>query len=378
MFFHIFINRLKVLTRNRSLVFWTLVFPILLGTFFNMAFSNLTSEETFNIVDIAVVNDSNYKSNTNFSNIITGLSAKGDDQIFNTKYVNLDKAKKMLDDNDISGYIYVNDDINLVINSNGVEQTIIKSVVDSYKQNISTVTNIYSYNQQNTIDSIIADLNESVDYFKEKNADNNDPTVIYFYTLIGMACLYGGFWGTKTVNENEANLSKHGARLCVSPTHKFTALMAGLLAALIIQFGEVLILLAYLVFGLGVSFGNQLPYILLLTLFGCLAGVSVGCLVGVSNKKSENTKTAIMSTTSLLMAFLSGMMIIDLKILIQNDLPVLAYINPVNLITDGLYSLYYYDTYERFFTNIMFLGIFFIVISIICYMFMRRKKYDSI
>lgn len=343
-----------------------------------MAFSNFTSSEEFSVVDVAVVNDDNYKNNINFNSIITTLSSKGDDQIFNTKYVSLEKAKALLDDNKISGYIYLDDDINLVINSNGTEQTIIKSVIDSYKQNTSTITNVYSYNQEVAIENILLDLNDSVDYFKDKNSDNNNATVIYFYTLIGMACLYGGFWGTKTVNENEANLSKHGARLCVSPTHKFTALIAGLLAALVIQFSEVLILLAYLALVLGIEFGNQLPFILLLTLFGCLAGISVGCLVGVSNRKSENTKTAIMSSTSLIMAFLSGMMVIDLKLLIQNNLPILAYINPVNLITDGLYSLYYYDTYERFFINVFCLIGFSIVISVISYMFMRRKKYDSI
>ena len=35
-----FIYRLKALMKNKELVFWVMIFPILLVTLFNMAFSN--------------------------------------------------------------------------------------------------------------------------------------------------------------------------------------------------------------------------------------------------------------------------------------------------------------------------------------------------
>ncbi len=41
MFVRLFIYRLKVLLRNRSLLFWTFAFPIVLGLLFNLAFGNL-------------------------------------------------------------------------------------------------------------------------------------------------------------------------------------------------------------------------------------------------------------------------------------------------------------------------------------------------
>ena len=42
------------------------------------------------------------------------------------------------------------------------------------------------------------------------------------------------------------------------------------------------------------------------------------------------------------------MMIIDIKYWMQTNLPILTYINPVSLITDGLYALYYYDNLSRY------------------------------
>lgn len=41
MFIRLFTYRLRVLLRNRSLLFWTFAFPIVLGLLFNLAFGDL-------------------------------------------------------------------------------------------------------------------------------------------------------------------------------------------------------------------------------------------------------------------------------------------------------------------------------------------------
>jgi very-short-patch-repair endonuclease len=56
MFKHNLKYSLKILLKNKSLIFWTFVFPILLGTLFKMAFSNIENSETLKIIDIAIVN----------------------------------------------------------------------------------------------------------------------------------------------------------------------------------------------------------------------------------------------------------------------------------------------------------------------------------
>ncbi len=59
MFIHIFKNSLKVLFKNKTLIFWTFAFPIIIGTLFNMAFSNLDKEEMFTTIPLGIVNDKN-------------------------------------------------------------------------------------------------------------------------------------------------------------------------------------------------------------------------------------------------------------------------------------------------------------------------------
>lgn len=402
MFKHIFINRLKMLLRTKATIFWTLVFPIILATFFNLAFGNLAEEEKFEPFNIAVIQNENYENEANFKALVEALSADGKDKMFNVQYVqNKEEADKLLDDNEIKGYLEVKDvlileennnkeetsgellnennsknNIKITVKENGTIQTILKSIVDNYYQTYSMIENIAEINPQSLNFNPMTDLDNN--NFEDNSSKNMDYVVVYFYTLIGMTCLYGGFFGINAINEVEANLSKRAARTSVAPTHKLKTLVASLLAGFIIQYAEVLILLAYLIFALGVDFGNQTLYIILLTLFGSLAGTTTGMLIGACNKKSENAKVGMLISFTMTCSFLAGMMILDMKYIIAKNVPILAKINPVSMITDGLYSLYYYDTLERYFFNIISLIIFSAVMVFASYFFIRRKKYDNI
>ena len=55
MFIHNLKYTIKTLFKNKVLIFWTFAFPIVLGLFFNMAFSNIEKDEKLQVFDIAVV-----------------------------------------------------------------------------------------------------------------------------------------------------------------------------------------------------------------------------------------------------------------------------------------------------------------------------------
>lgn len=379
MFGFLFKNRLKVLLRNKVMLFWTLIFPIALGTFFHIAFSGLAENENFKPVEVAIVTNEKYTQDENFQQFIATLSKEDENKILIPTFVsNEEEAKALLTDNKIIGYYIIKDKIEIVVKTNGISQTVMKSIIDNYTQTFSIIKNIAEYHPEALKNDILEILNQKHTYLVDKSSQNVDFTVIYFYTLIGMVCLYGGFFGMDAVNESEANLTKRGARLSVSPTHKLKALLASLSAGMIVQYIVILLLLAYLVFILGIDFGNQILPILFLTFVGSIAGLTLGMVIGSSNKKSKNSKTAIFLITTLSFSFLSGMMMWQMKYLIMEYAPLLAKINPVSMITDALYSLYYYPTLTRYWENIMGLAIFSLVMLGIAYFFIRRKKYDSI
>ena len=94
MFLHNFKYSLKTLFRNKTLIFWTFAFPIILGTLFNLAFKDIEKNEMLEIIDIAVVDNSEFENNTYFKESLKVLSDKSNEnQLFNIKYTSLEKSK---------------------------------------------------------------------------------------------------------------------------------------------------------------------------------------------------------------------------------------------------------------------------------------------
>ena len=172
MFFHNFKYSLKVLFKNKALIFWTFAFPLLLATLFKMAFSNITSSEKLNLIDIAIVNDDNYKNNIMFSTAFNNLSDKNSkERLFNAKYVDEDEAKELLDKDKIVGYLYIEDNKpKIVINKNGINQTIFKYVSDEILETSILINDVTSTN-----DYDIKELYNKV----LKMVDNNNVIFIF-------------------------------------------------------------------------------------------------------------------------------------------------------------------------------------------------------
>ncbi len=149
-------------------------------------------------------------------------------------------------------------------------------------------------------------------------------------------------------------------------------------AAFTAHAGSIALMLLYMIKVLGINFGNHLAQLILACIIGSIIGHFMGATVGVWVNRSTNVQSAI--TTSIIMfgSFLSGMMFVEMKYIIVKKAPILSYLNPVNLVSDSFYSLYYYDDFNRFYMNIMILLIMAIILGLASYLGLRRKTYASI
>ncbi|MCC3668569.1 ABC transporter permease [Terrisporobacter mayombei] len=381
MFYHNYKYRIKCIVRDRQMMFWTLLFPIVLATLFNLALRNLSSAEDFSIINIAIVKDEKYKENKEFLEVIKSVSDnKSDDDLFHIEYTSKDKAKERLDDNAIEGYIFFDKDINVVVKKSGINQTIIKSFVDEYKQTSSTIKTILQKNPQAISSKDFSNIFERTNYIKEVaiGRDSPDISVNYFYALIAMACLYGGFFGLKEIASIQANQSFQGARTSVAPAHKLKIATSSIAAATTVQLFNIGALIAYISLALNVSFSNQLGYIILICIVGTITGVTFGTCIGAILKKKEGIKIGVVVGSTMMMSYLAGMMNDKIKYIVSSKMPILSYINPVNLIADSFYSMYYYDTTTKLFINLSILCLLSIIFSVITYLVLRRQKYASL
>ena len=392
MFLHNLKYSLKILFKNKMLIFWTFAFPIILGTLFNLAFSDIEKSEKLDIIDIAIVNNKKIQDDTIYKESFKVLSDKENkDRLFNIKYVSLDEAKKLLEDDKITGYLLIKDTPKVVVTSNGINETIFKYVVEEITQTKDIIANLSEEKVKNEMSS----GNTNVDYtaiykevaeiaqnseanIKDISSSNLSYTMIEFYTLIAMACLYGGILGMVSINYNLANMSSNGKRVAISPTSKNKLIFSSVLASYIAQVIGVALLFIYTIFVLKVDYGNNLPQIIILALVGCLAGLSLGVMVSCLVKANENVKTGIIISITMLGCFLSGMMGITMKYVVDKNVPIINKLNPASMITDGFYSLYYYETLDRYYFNIISLLIFAFIMMALSIFSLRRQKYDSI
>lgn len=392
MFLHNFKYTFKVLIRDRALVFWTVFWPLILGTMFYLAFSNIGEAEKLSTINLGVINDEIYLEDKTLTTTLNELSDEdSDNYMFDISYGDLEKQKQLLEDKKIDGYIYfVDNDVKIVVKENGINQTIIKYVVDQVFEYERLTTNIINYNVEDAISSgnqidinkiyndVIEKLSSDKEYTNNISKHNMDATVIEFYTLIAMTCLFGAIMTSSVISNYLANISKKGARLTLAPVNRLSLLLGGLLATFIVQAFAMGIILFYTNVILGVDYGDRFDLIMLLSFAGCLAGNSLGLATGSMTFKNENTRQGIVMAVTMLGCFFSGMMGITMKYVIDKNMPLINMINPASMITDGFYSLYYYDTLNRFYFDIMSLIIFSSILLIISYFLMRRKKYDSI
>lgn len=393
MFIHHFLYSLKLLIRSRQLVFWTLAFPLIMAMLFNMAFSNIESTENFDAIEIAVVQSKDFDDNRIFKESLKALSDESDEnRIFNITYTNTDDAKKLLSEDKIKGYLsFSDDDVNITVKSNGTSETIIRFIVDEIKSDSNMIMSIgieriskqvvsgnYDMDYEKFFTDLVKEIaNEEVN-IKDISDSHMSYVMIEYYSLIAMACLYSGILSMTLVNFHLANMSSVGKRSAVSPVKKSGMLLGSLAAGYLVQLFGLVLLFGFTVLALGVDYGEHFPMIVLLSLVGSLAGLSMGVAVGTLVKKGENAKVTILISITMAGCFLSGMMGITMKNVIDKNAPILNRINPVAMITDGLYALYYYGISDRVWIDIISLVIFSAVMIIISWGGLRRQKYDNL
>ena len=297
MLLHNFKYSFKTLLKNRMLIFWTFAFPIILGTFFNLAFSNIENSEKLDIINIAIVENEEFTKNVILKEAFKTLSDENNEnRLFNTQYVSDRMANELLENGEITGYILIeNNEPKVTIKSNGINETILKYVTEEIMQNMKII-------QEGYID-VTKIFEQSNIEFKNISNENLSYTMIEFYTLIAMACLYGGILGMVSVNNNLANMGNVGKRISISPTKKGKIIFSTLLASYLTQLVGLAILFAYTVFVLKVDYGQNLPLIVLLALVGSLAGLTLGIAVATLVKANENTKTGVLIAVTMLRLF---------------------------------------------------------------------------
>ena len=216
--------------RNFNIVFWPLVFPLVLGTFFYFAFGNINDAD-FQTVPAAVVKEDSVDI---FFMTYLDEVKKSNPDLLKTEEMTEKEALKELRDKKIKGIYYVGKEPSLTVAGTGMEESILQTVLDSCENTRTTITNIMEKNPQMDMETITK-LLKSDSLVKEVSLGGRtiNGDVQFFYALIAMACLYGCFIGFGSAIGIQADITPLAARRCVTPTHKLKLILTEQLSAFV-------------------------------------------------------------------------------------------------------------------------------------------------
>lgn len=373
----LYLMRIKCLMRNKQSIFWCYIFPLILSTCLYLGVSKLGVVEEFDTIKIAYI--SQRAESEEFLSVLKAAKFSENKAMFDISLCSREEAAELLDKGSIEAYIIGGSIPELYIRENGMNETIVKAFIDSYLQKRITIQNILKANPDAINEGLMDDLIAQKSFVRlTERHKEPDNLIIYFYAILAYTCMYAANWGLFEATVIQQDQSLMGARISASSINKMKLFICNMLAAYTCHIVSVILLFIYMKFVLNIKFGEDLFYLLAVCFIGSLTGLTFGATTGFWVKKKAEVKEAIMIAVTLICSFLSGMMSVDMKYYVSEKFPLLAYINPANLITDAMYSLYYFDGYKRYFIDLLFLIVIAAVFVAASYLGIRRKKYDSI
>jgi len=354
----------------------------MLATLFSVTLSAVDTAGRLHEIPLGVINNEAYRQDISLQSALESVSGENDSRLFDvTLLSNTADADALLEKGEIDGYILIDDMADepiLAVGGDGLNQTIARSFLDQYLQTKNAVETVISNNPEAMGDLPV--LLNPINYTEEISLSGNPPTakVNFFYALLAMICLYGGFQGLTTVSLMQANLSPLGARRTMSPAGRFKLVAYDLLGGITVHFCCLLFTLIYIIFILRADFGSKLGLVLLTCLMGSIFGVAFGAMVSVTSKLKNQAKVAILICVTMVCCFLSGLMVQGINYIVAQKAPIVAWLNPAARITDAFYCLYYYDNYDKYFLNIGIILIMTLVMFTVTAVFVRRQRYESI
>lgn len=384
MFWQEFKYNFLITLRDKTIIWWTLIFVMLLGTLFQLTFGGaVEKDEFFSDIPVAVcIEDEQVKEAFDSMIATISLDDNSNSKLLKITYVDsMEEGKKLLGDKKVNGIFYSEGQLlKVMVDNDGIKEGILTNVAVNYHQIVTVMTAIVekSADEKTMMLSMLGLMGErtnntEITYTKSKM----DPFVDYFYNLIAMGSLFACFAGLNLVLRTQANLSTVGARRCVAQHSTFGSTIAGLLANLVLLATCEFLAMGYLTL-IGVNFGHKIPQMILVVIVAVWTGLCLGFFVGSFGKLSAAAKNGLCVGVSLGCCFMSGLMIMDLKPLLIDRAPWVNKVNPAALISDSFYALNVYDSGMTFWYNILTLVLMSIVMIGIGCMVGRRKRYASI
>ena len=236
-----------------------------------------------------------------------------------------------------------------------VNRAILESVVTSYLQSEALIEELATHDpvalsDPTTIENALG-LSVSVREVSLTHAQP-DSMVRFYYALLGMASIFAAQLAGESVWHLQPTSSAVGARRTVSSTSRMRLLIPTVGACWAVSTTFLAIAFGYICLTAHIDFSGReglcLVGIAAASLLSCGIGALVGALPGRMGSDSRRGILTALTCLLSLFAGLYGEPTMKLADTIAQALPAATWLNPVCLIRDLFYTVYYYDTLVPF------------------------------
>ncbi len=283
--FRIYGLYIKKMLRTKSALFWNLAFPIILGTLFYFAFSNIYGDQASKAMRIAIVGEN--AEQHPFTRVLEGLTYDDGSRMMDITFATEEEANRMLDNAGSSegvakalfgsslekdkekgddertkrviGVITLSgaQDVTLTIKENDMYQSILSGIVSAYRQKAAFLADSMEKGGE-AYEEAVKVVSEDVEFVISKGmaGENKDPYLAYFYNLIAMMCMLGSILAMDMFISVQPNATNTGLRIGASGVSRLKYEAAIFLAVFTMQMVCTGIALVYILGILKLRFGG--------------------------------------------------------------------------------------------------------------------------
>ena len=236
-----------------------------------------------------------------------------------------------------------------------VNRAILESVATSYLQSEALIEELATHDpvalsDPTTIENALG-LSVSVREVSLTHAQP-DSMVRFYYALLGMASIFAAHLAGESVWRLQPTSSAAGARRTVSSTSRMRLLIPTIGACWAVSTTFLAIAFGYICLTAHIDFSGREGLCIVGIAASSLLSCGIGALVGaLPGRMGSDSRRGILTALTCLLSLFAGLYgepTMELADTIAQALPAATWLNPVCLIRDLFYTVYYYDTLVPF------------------------------
>lgn len=346
------------LVRERALLWGTLLFPLVLCLLFIAVFSGLNGAYADVTTRLGIVEDDHYAAAPGLSKTMDVISEENADPRIATitSFEDEDAAIEAANSNAIDAYLRVDADgtpeLYVASRMNGeLQPAVLEAVLDSYLHARGVQARLAAREPEAAAEGG-ARVTLRADAVKTRQLkvteSSPDPSVRYYFALLGMAAGMGMVFACHAVKSTQAGSTPVGGRVSLAGIARWKVLLGVLVGAWVCELVSLLLLAAFMRWVCGVDFGPRGSLVVAALAVCALAACATGSLFGTLGRLGRGSLLSALVALLSLFTGLYGTASQRLADTIEARLPLACHVNPLWQMTHAFFSLLYYDALEPF------------------------------